>query len=57
VLADKSFPKHDTIVRRVGAWFPEQNDACAVQRARDMTLETSAPMGNDPLINLPAMAS
>ena len=29
----------------------------AVQRARYMTLETIAPMGDDPVISLPAAAS
>jgi putative transposase len=35
----------------------EQNDECAVQRARYMTLETIAPISDDPTISLPAMAS
>ena len=35
----------------------EQNDEWAVQRARYMTLETIAPMGDDPIISLPAVAS
>lgn len=34
-----------------------QNDEWAVQRARYMTLETIAPMGDDPIISLPAVAS
>jgi putative transposase len=28
----------------------------AVQRARYMTLETIAPLGDDPVVNLPALA-
>ena len=34
----------------------KQNDEWAVQRARYMTLETIAPMGDDPVISLPAVA-
>ena len=45
-----------TIVRLVGALLLEQNDEWAVQRARYMTLETIAPMGDDPVISLPAAA-
>jgi transposase len=35
----------------------EQNDEWAVQRARYMTLETIAPLGDDPAVSLPAIAS
>lgn len=48
------FPNDDAIVRLVGALLLEQNDQWAVQRSRDMTLETIAPMSADPLISLPA---
>jgi putative transposase len=51
------FPNDDAIVRLVGALLLEQNDEWAVQRARYMTLETIAPMGDDPIISLPAVAS
>lgn len=51
------FPNDDAIVRLVGALLLEQNDEWAVQRARYMTLETIAPLGNDPLISMPAAAS
>jgi putative transposase len=51
------FPNDDAIVRLVGALLLEQNDEWAVQRARYMTLETIAPMSDDPLISLPAVAS
>ena len=51
------FPNDDAIVRLVGALLLEQNDEWAVQRARYMTLETIAPMGDDPIISLPAAAS
>ena len=50
------FPNDDAIVRLVGALLLEQNDEWAVQRARYMTLETIAPLGDDPLISLPAVA-
>jgi len=51
------FPNDQAIVRLVGALLLEQNDDWAVQRARSMTLETIAPMGNDAVISLPAVAS
>ena len=51
-----SLPNDDAIVRLVGAILLEQNDEWAVQRARYMTLETIAPLSDDPLISLPAVA-
>ena len=51
------FPNEDAITRLVGAILLEQNDEWAVQRARYMTLETIAPMSDDPLVSLPALAS
>jgi putative transposase len=50
-------PNEDAITRLVGAILLEQNDEWAVQRARDMTLETIAPMSDDPLAGRPALAS
>ena len=50
------FPNDEAIVRLVGALLLEQNDEWAVQRARYMTLETIAPLSDDPLISLPAVA-
>ena len=50
------FPNDEAILRLVGAILLEQNDEWAVQRARYMTLETIAPLSDDPLISLPAMA-
>ena len=50
------FPSDEAIVRLVGALLLEQNDDWAVQRARYMTLETMATMGDDPVISLPAVA-
>jgi putative transposase len=51
------FPNEAAITRLVGAILLEQNDEWAVQRARYMTLETIAPLSDDPLVSLPAMAS
>ena len=50
------FPNEDAITRLVGAILLEQNDEWAVQRARYMTLETIAPLSEDPIFKLPAMA-
>jgi putative transposase len=51
------FPNEAAITRLVGAILIEQNDEWAVQRARYMTLETIAPLSDDPLVSLPAVAS
>jgi len=51
------FPNEAAIVRLVGAVLLEQNDEWAVQRARYMSLETIAPMRDDPLVSLPAVAA
>jgi len=37
-----------------GAIFLEQNDGWALQRCRHMSLETSAPLSDNPLVSLPA---
>ena len=50
------FPNEAAITRLVGAILLEQNDEWAVQRSRYMTLETIAPIQDDPVIGLPAMA-
>jgi hypothetical protein len=49
------FPNENAIVRLIGAILLEQNDERAVQRARYMTLETIAPLSDDPTVSLPAM--
>ena len=51
------FPNEEAIVRLVGAILLEQNDEWAVQRARYMSLETIAPLSDDPTVSLPAIAS
>ena len=43
-------------VRRGGRIVLEQIDEWAVPRARNMTLETMAPLSDDPKISLPGVA-
>ena len=47
------FPNEAAITRLLGAILLEQNDEWAVQRSRYMTLETIAPVADDPIIGLP----
>ena len=51
------FPNEDAITRLIGALLLEQNDEWAVQRARYMTLESIAPIGDDTLVSLPPLAA
>ena len=51
------FPNEAAITRLIGAILLEQNDEWAVQRARYMTLETIAPLSDDPIAGLPAVAA
>ena len=44
------FPNEAAITRLVGALLLEQNDEWAVQRGRYMTLETIAPLSDDPIV-------
>lgn len=49
------FPNDDAIIRLVGALLIEQNDEWAVKRERYMSLETMAPLSDDPNIMLSAV--
>jgi transposase-like protein len=51
------FPNEAAITRIVGAILLEQNDEWAVQRSRYITLESIAPIGDDPLVSLPTLAA
>ena len=51
------FPNEAAVTRLIGAILLEQNDECAVQRARYMTLETIAPLSDDLTVSLPALAA
>jgi len=51
------FAYEDAVTRLIGALLLEQNDEWAVQRARCMTLETIAPLGDDQTISLPPLAA
>src|SRR5215831_7932314 len=52
-----TFPNEDAITRLIGALLLEQNDEWAVQRGRYMSLETIAPLSDDPIVKLPAVAT
>jgi putative transposase len=51
------FPNEAAITRLIGALLLEQNDEWAVQRGRYMSLETIAPLSDDPIVKLPAVAT
>ena len=51
------FSGEATIIRLIRAILLEQNDERAIQRVRYMTLETIAPLGDDPHIMLPVVAA
>ena len=50
------FPNEAAVTRLVGALLLEQNDEWATQR-RCMTLETLAPISDNPAVSLPAVAT
>jgi transposase-like protein len=50
------FPNEAAIIRLVGAILLEQNDEGTVQRARYMALETIAPLSENAIVSLPAVA-
>jgi transposase-like protein len=45
------FPNEAAVIRLVGALLLEQNDEWAVQRARYMSLETIAPLSDNPTVS------
>jgi len=51
------FPNEAAVVRLIGAILLEQNDEWTVQRARYMTLETIAPLGDNLGVSLPSLAA
>src|SRR6516165_5022528 len=51
------FPNEAAVIRLIGALLLEQNDEWAVQRARYMSLETIAPLSDNPTVSLPAIAA
>ena len=50
------FPNEAAVTRLVGTLLLEQNDEWATQH-RYMTLETLAPVSDDPTVSLPATAA
>ena len=48
-------PSEAAITRLVVAHLQEQNDECAVQCCRYMTLETISPDSDDPIVSLPKL--
>jgi len=60
---EEAIPDYETALARLPSpvWsatiLVEQNDEWAVQRARYMTLETIAPLSEDPIFKLPAVAA
>ena len=49
------FPNEQAITRLIGAILMEQSEEWAVPRARQMTLETTAPVSDDPIVLLSAV--
>ena len=51
------FPNEAAVNRLIGALLLEQNNEWAVQRARYMTLETIATLGDERHVSLPPLAA
>ncbi len=51
------FPNEEAVLRLIGALLLEQNDEWAIQRARYTSLETIAPLSDNPAVSLPALAA
>jgi len=50
------FPNEAAIIRLIGAILMEQSDEWAVQRGRYMSLETMAPVSDNPIVVLSAVS-
>ncbi len=48
----ETFPNEAAVMRLIGAELLDQSDGWAVRRARQLSLETVAPMGDDPIVKL-----
>jgi transposase-like protein len=49
------FPNEAAITRLIGAILMKQSDEWAVQRGRYMSLETTAPLSDNPIVILSAV--
>jgi hypothetical protein len=56
-MLELNIPNEAAIMRLAGTILLEQNDEWAFQRARYMTLESVAPLSDDPFVRLPAVAA
>jgi transposase-like protein len=52
-----NFPNVEAIMRLIGAHLFKQNGEWTVQRGRYMSLETIAPLSDDPIVRLQAAAA